>query len=88
MDVSLSPELARFVEEKIRTGMFNSQSEVVRMGLQLLGERDQLHEAQLARLRGEVAAGLEQARRGELVSGDQIFDDIEERSRARREEHL
>lgn len=84
MNVSLTPELTRFIEEKVRTGMFHSQSEVVRMGLRLLKERDEVHESRLARLREQVAVGLEQARRGELLDGDQVFADLKERSRARR----
>lgn len=84
MNISLTPELNRFLEEKVKSGMYHSQSEVICAGLRLLKERDQLHEMRLAELREEVAVGLEQARRGELLSGEEVFKELEERSRSRR----
>lgn len=81
MNVSLTPELTRFVEEKVRSGMFHSQSEVIRLGLRLLKERDEVHQARLGRLRDEVAVGLEQARRGELLDGEEVFAELEDRNR-------
>ena len=84
MNVSLTPELNRFIEEKVRSGCFHSESEVIRAGLRLLQERDALHGSRMARLRSEVAVGLEQARRGELLPGEAVFAALEERSRARR----
>lgn len=84
MNVSLTPELESFVTAKVETGMYGSQSEVVREGLRLLRERDQVMEARLQDLRSEVAEGLEQARRGELIPGDQVREKIRRKSQERR----
>ena len=81
MNVSLTPELEAFVQKKLETGSYGSQSEVVREGLRLLMERDQLFEARLADLRREIAIGVEQADRGEVVDGEVAF----ERLRAKRQ---
>lgn len=86
MNVSLPPELTRFVEEKVRSGLFPSHSEVVRLALRLLQERDEMREARLACLREEVAVGLEQARRGELLEGEGVFADLEKRNQSQRDE--
>lgn len=40
MNVSLTPELAKLVDEKVATGMYGSASEVIREALRLLDERD------------------------------------------------
>lgn len=82
MNVSLTPDLERFVVEEVQCGTYSSQSEVVRAGLRLLAERKRILEAQLTRLRGEIAEGLEEARRGDLVDGEEAFDWILRRSRA------
>ncbi|MDQ3556870.1 MAG: type II toxin-antitoxin system ParD family antitoxin [Gemmatimonadota bacterium] len=87
MNVSLTPELARFVEEKVHSGLYHSQSEVVRAGLRLLKERDQLHEVRLAELRKDVALGLDQARRGELLPGEEVFEELAKGSGTRRRKH-
>lgn len=84
MNVSLTPELESFVTAKVETGMYGSQSEVVREGLRLLRERDQVMGARLQDLRSEVAEGLEQARRGELIPGDQVREKIRRKSQERR----
>ena len=39
MNVSLSAELERLIEQKVKSGMYNSASEVIRAGLRLLQER-------------------------------------------------
>ena len=84
MNVSLTPQLESFVTMKVGTGLYGSQSEVVREGLRLLMERDRVMEARLQDLRGEVAEGLDQARRGELIPGEEVRERIQRKSRERR----
>ncbi len=69
MNVSLTPELERMVNDKVKTGMYQTASEVVREGLRLLRERDQRMEA----LQQKVHAGFEAVERG-------AFTDFEENS--------
>ena len=40
MNVSLTPELERLVNEKVRSGLYQTASEVVREALRLLKQRD------------------------------------------------
>jgi antitoxin ParD1/3/4 len=84
MNVSLTPELESFVTTKVGSGLYGSQSEVVREGLRLLMERDRMMEARLQDLRAEVAEGLEQARRGELIPAEKFRERIRQKSQARR----
>jgi antitoxin ParD1/3/4 len=42
LNVSLTPELARFVDAKVASGRYQSASEVVRSALRLLEERESL----------------------------------------------
>lgn len=37
MNVSLTPELEELINQKVRSGLYNSASEVIREGLRLLG---------------------------------------------------
>lgn len=45
-------------------------------------------ETRLRELRREVAIGVEQAMRGELVDGDAVFDELRRKSQARREMYI
>lgn len=81
LTVSLTPELDGFVSSKVESGRFISASEVVREGLRLLEEREMRQEAELSRLRGQIAEGLEQARAGDLVDGESVFRELERREK-------
>lgn len=83
MNVNLTPELEKLVQEKVASGLYNNQSEVVREALRLLAEQDRLREAHLVRLRAALASGLEQADRGELLDGPKVLEEMREFLRAR-----
>ena len=64
MNVSLTVELETWVQERVRSGLYQSASEVVRESLRLLRERELQRQRVLDELRGEVAVGVEQLDRG------------------------
>jgi len=63
--VTLGEHYAQFVEDKIKTGRFQSTSEAVRAGLHLLEEQ----EMKLDLLREKLAQSEAQLDRGEGVDG-------------------
>ena len=67
MNVSLTPELEKFVSDKVDSGRYTSASEVVREGLRLLRERDELFGNNLEQLRRDIAAGIEEIDQGKLA---------------------
>jgi len=76
MNVNLGPVFDEFVSELLETGLYQSQSEIVREGLRLLKERQDFNNLQLSRLRAEIAQGAKQADRGEFVDGPAAFASI------------
>lgn len=84
MNVSLTPDLEELVQKKVQSGRYTSASEVVREALRLLAERDELREVELQALRARVEQGLDEARRGELVDGEEAFREVRSRRPARR----
>lgn len=67
MNVSLTPELEKFVGNKVESGRYNSASEVVREALRLLEEHDQARGAQMAAFNQELGRRLDSLDRGEHV---------------------
>jgi antitoxin ParD1/3/4 len=55
--VNLTPELDRFVTTKIKSGLYEDVSEVVRAGLRRLKREEQEHAAKLATLRSAIDEG-------------------------------
>jgi antitoxin ParD1/3/4 len=78
MNVSLTPELEKFVAAKVESGRYNSASEVVREALRLLEEHDSARAVQLTEFNGELGRRLAALDRGEVV------DPIAARSRLQR----
>lgn len=84
MNVNLTPELERLVRDKVASGLYNNQSEVVREALRLLADQDQVRKAHLERLRSALDEGLAQADRGELLDGDAVLGETRAFLRSRR----
>ena len=84
MNVSLTPELEKLVAEKVKSGRYNSASEVVREALRLLEEQDQLRALRLDEVRKKIAEGLQSLDRGEGIHGEEAFAQLRKKSEARR----
>jgi len=84
MNVHLGPVFDQFVADLLNSGLYQSQSEVVREGLRLLKEREELKQLRLAELRREISIDSEQAGRGEFVNGEHVFANIRKRSAERK----
>jgi antitoxin ParD1/3/4 len=73
MNISLTTELGRFVNQRVKSGRYTSASEVVREGLRLLQHR----EAARKQLGKALRKGLNQARRGQLRDGNEIVAELQ-----------
>jgi antitoxin ParD1/3/4 len=84
MNVSLTPELEKLVDDKVASGMYHSASEVVREALRLLKEQDELRQQRLKALQSDIAIGLQQLDDGQsVVLNDETLQAIKHRGRAR-----
>lgn len=71
MNISLTPELEELVNKKVKSGMYHSASEVIRAGLRLLREQDELRELKLAELRKEIQKGFDDIEAGRVTTHDE-----------------
>jgi antitoxin ParD1/3/4 len=87
MNVSLTPELEELISQKVKSGMYNSASEVIRESLRRMFREDtaskrvitEEQRQQMDNLRQEVLKGYEQIRNGQsrtYTSVDEMFDEI------------
>jgi len=84
MNVNLGAVFDKFIAQLLKTGTYQSQSEVVREGLRLLKEREDLKNLRLSELRREIAIGSKQAGRRQFVDGEETFAEIRRRSAERK----
>ncbi|MBD2212920.1 type II toxin-antitoxin system ParD family antitoxin [Nostoc linckia FACHB-104] len=78
MNVHLGETLDNFVAELIASGLYQSQSEVIREGLRLLKEREDLRKLKLEELRRDIHKGIDQLERGEFTTYSSSQDLAEE----------
>jgi antitoxin ParD1/3/4 len=84
MNISLTPELEKFVSNKVESGRYNSASEVVREALRLLEEHDHARASQLAEFNHELGRRLNSLERDEHVDPARSRARIKRKSEIRR----
>ncbi len=84
MNVSLTPELEKFIAEKVASGRYASASEVVREALRLLEERERSRAARLEEFNRELQARIDALDRGEFVTAEEAREHIRRKSEAQR----
>ncbi len=79
MNVSLTPELEQIINTKVQSGLYNSASEVVRDGIRLLQQRDEMRELKLDALRTEIQKGIDDLEAGRFRDGREVMAEKRER---------
>ena len=71
--VDLGEQLESFVTGLVKSGRYNSRSEVIREGVRLVQER----EAKLAALETAIARGIADGDAGRVKPADEVFDRLQ-----------
>ena len=87
VNISITPELDVFLQSRVQSGRYQTTSEVVREALRLLERHERERDEAFRQVKAKLQRGAEAAERGELLDGDEVFDElremIEERRRAK-----
>ena len=78
--VDLGNQLETFVTQLVKTGRYNSRSEILREGVRLIHER----ETRLAALDASIARGIADADAGRVHGIDDVVARLEARARSRK----
>ena len=57
MNISLTPTLEKFVQDKVASGLYNSVSEVIREALRLLASKDSISQERIVQLNRDIEDG-------------------------------
>jgi antitoxin ParD1/3/4 len=88
MNVLLGDKWDQFVESKVKSGDFQTASEVLREGLRLLEKEELLKRisvGSLAELETKLLRAAKSLDAGKGVDGEQVFARLRQRSTARRQ---
>jgi antitoxin ParD1/3/4 len=84
MTLLFTPELEKFIQTQIDSGKYASTDEVIIAGLKLLEERERMYQCRFEELQKEILIGLEEAECGELIDGEKLFHDLQNKLIQRR----
>lgn len=75
-NISLTPQMDRFVASLVKSGSYESASEVVRDAVRALQHRRKADAAKLARLRADLQKGLDDIERGDVIDGEELMAEL------------
>jgi antitoxin ParD1/3/4 len=89
MNISITPELEKFVQQEVKTGLYQSASEVIRAALRRLKEDKEKRKPRFvvsskAELEEKLLEGISELDRGEGLAGEQVFAELKAHSAQRR----
>ncbi len=76
-NISLPEELARYVDERVESGHYDSASEVIRAAIRELIQADEEDRAKVAALRAAIAEGMI----GPAIDGPAFMAELKRRAR-------
>jgi antitoxin ParD1/3/4 len=75
MTISLPPDVAKILASQVAAGTYASTDDALRAAAYLL-ERQAEHRIKVEKLRQSLQESIDQADRGELLDGDEVFDEV------------
>ena len=84
LNVSLTPTLRKYVHSKVKSGRYESASEVIRDSLRALQERERAAEVFWADVREKVAVGRRDVAEGRTEDGESVVKANQRRAKKER----
>jgi len=79
MNISLTPELERYIQNKVDTGLYTSASEVVRESLRLMTTYEEVQKHRFNQLNQAIDIGLAQLASGKKIDGKESYNRLKEK---------
>jgi len=82
MTIDLKPEQQRVIDLAVRSGAYQSPSEVLDQAFEIIREQLDLEDWMLGQreeVSAHIAMGFAQAERGELIDGDRVVEILRQR---------
>lgn len=73
MNISLTPALEKFINDKVASGLYNSASEVIREALRLMLGQNEISKQCIEALNKDVQIGLDAYSNGDFSDGDEVM---------------
>ena len=79
MNISLSPDLEKYIHNKIDSGLFSSASEVIQESLRLMHTYDDVQSQRIKQLNQAIDIGLDDLAAGKTISGTESYQRLKQK---------
>jgi antitoxin ParD1/3/4 len=79
MNVSLTPDLEKFIQSKVASGLYTSASEVVRESLRLMHTQDDLQAHRVTQLNQAINVGMQQLKKGQKANAKEAYQRLKQK---------
>ena len=79
MNISLTPAMEKYINDKVSSGLYGSVSELVREAIRLLISKDTISPERIAMLNEEIEKGWNDMTDGRVMSGEEAFKKLRAR---------
>ena len=76
MNISLTPTLEKFVQDKVASGLYNSASEVIREALRMMASKDKISQERIIQLNKEIEEGWNDT---VILDGDSAMENLKKK---------
>ena len=76
MNISLTPALEKFINEKVASGLYNSASEVIREALRIMLGQQELPKVRIDALNRDIQVGLDAYSSGKFNDGHEVMNKL------------
>ncbi|OUL21971.1 CopG family transcriptional regulator [Nostoc sp. T09] len=83
MEIVLPPELEAIVQRRVDSGKYASALEVIKAGVKLLEQQEDIYQGRLLELQQEARIGWEASLQGKVVDGSTAMAQIRDKLRSR-----
>ena len=73
MNISLTPTLEKFVQDKVASGLYNSVIEVIREALRMMASKDKISQERIIQLNKEIEEGWNDT---VILDGDSAMENL------------
>jgi antitoxin ParD1/3/4 len=84
LNVSLTPQLSKFVKGRVASGRYQTASEVVREALRMMENHERQRAEAYTSLKKRIQDDAAASERGEWFDGEEVFEELRRRSALRR----
>lgn len=70
MNIALTPELEKYVHDKVNGDMYTSFSEVARESLRIMRAHEDFQQKRVAELNNSITIGMKQLQSGQKIEGE------------------